>query len=79
MTQRNIELLIGRLVTDEEFRQAFLADPRRSLQALLDGGFHLTSAEVAALMAMGADWWRRVAGEIDPRLQKAALKVLDDD
>jgi hypothetical protein len=28
---RNIEIILGRLLTDDEFRRAFLRDPRRTL------------------------------------------------
>jgi hypothetical protein len=31
--QRSIEIVIGRLTTDEEFRARFLTDPERTLAA----------------------------------------------
>jgi hypothetical protein len=71
VTQRNVESLIGRLVTDEEFRSSFLADPARALRDLVERGVHLTPLEMAALTSIDSDLWQRVAGEIDPRLQKA--------
>ena len=37
VSHRMIELLIGRLITDEGFRGAFLDDPEGTLQALRDG------------------------------------------
>jgi hypothetical protein len=74
MTQRFIEIVIGRLVTDEEFRETFQSDPHQALANLLDRGMHLTHAEIAALVAMDAAFWERVADEVDPRLQKANLK-----
>ena len=74
MTQRCIEMVIGRLVTDEEFRQTFLDDPHRALGELLERGTHLTHAEIAALIATDADVWGRVAEQVDPRLQKVNLK-----
>ena len=74
MTQRCIETVIGRLVTDEEFRTTFLSDPHRALAELLERGTHLTHAEITALVATEADLWARVAERIDPRLQKASLK-----
>src|ERR1051325_2884435 len=36
LTQRSIEMVIGRLVTDEEFRQTFLSDPHPALSELLE-------------------------------------------
>ena len=75
MTQRCIEMVIGRLVTDEEFRTTFLVDPHRALGELLERGNHLTHAEIAALIATDPSVWASVAESVDPRLQKASLKV----
>ena len=75
MTQRSIEMVIGKLMTDEEFRQRFQSDPHETLTVLIErGGSELTQAEVAALVAMEADFWERAAEQVDPRLQKANLK-----
>jgi hypothetical protein len=74
VTQRSIEAVIGRLVTDEAFRASFLEDPRDALAQLVERGLHLTSSEIAALIAMDGQIWERVADQVDPRLQKANLK-----
>ena len=74
MTQRNVEQLIGRLLTDEEFREAFVADPEQSLRDLLERGTHLTPLEIEALVAIDPKLWRHTANQIDARLQKARLK-----
>jgi hypothetical protein len=74
VTQRNVEIVIGRLLTDEEFRRAFLADSPRTLDELVDRGIDLNRAEIAALLAIDVKLWRRAADQIDPRLQKAQLK-----
>ena len=73
MTQRSIEVVIGRLVTDEEFRATFVKDPQRVIEQLLERGIHLTPGEVTALMATDAGLWDRVADSVDPRLQKTDL------
>lgn len=75
VTQRSIEMVIGRLVTDEEFRQTFLNDPHQALADLLERGTHLTPAEVAALVATDSELWAMVADRIDERLQKVSLKT----
>ena len=75
MTQRCIEVVIGRLVTDEEFRDTFLSDPHRALGELLERGTHLTHGEIGALIATEPALWGRVAEQIDQRLQKASLKT----
>ena len=72
--QRSVELLIGRLITDEEFRLAFQRDPRGTLNTAAKWGLELTDCELQALMAADRTLWDRFAEEIDARLQKASLK-----
>jgi len=74
LAQRIIEILIGRLITDEEFRSEFLNDPERTLLALSERGLELSRTEVAALVSTDPTLWARTADAIDPRLQKASLK-----
>ena len=74
MAQRIIELLIGRLITDEDFRSAFLRSPEETLIDLCDRGLELNRTEIAALMNTDPTLWARTADCIDPRLQKASLK-----
>jgi hypothetical protein len=66
-------MLIGRLITDEQFRGEFLEDPERTLLELCDRGLELSRTEIAALVNTNRSVWERTAGEIDPRLQKASL------
>jgi hypothetical protein len=73
MAQRSIELFIGRLITDEGFREAFIDNPGAAVRMFVDAGSELTTVEIAALLATGADVWERVAEEVDPRLQKASF------
>ena len=74
MSQRIIEALIGRLITDEEFRSQFRAKPKQTLMALIEAGFELSRTEMAALVNTEHWVWERAADAIDPRLQKASLK-----
>ena len=76
VTQRVIETLIGRLLTDEQFRADFTANPEWALLALRDRGIDLSNTEIAALVNTDPDLWERAAESIDPRLQKASLKGL---
>jgi hypothetical protein len=74
LSQRSIELLIGRLVTDEAFRFAFVQDPRKTLGAFMESGHELTAVEIQAIVAGGPQFWAGIAERIDPRLQKVSLK-----
>jgi hypothetical protein len=69
-----VEVLIGRLITDELFRAEFLADPERVLLSLSDRGLELSRTEMAALVNTEPTIWARTADAIDSRLQKASLK-----
>jgi hypothetical protein len=73
VAQRSIEILIGRLITDEAFRDAFLANRVLALQAFIDTGHELTSVEFSAIQATPAALWRIIADHVDPRLQRAKL------
>jgi hypothetical protein len=71
---RTIEVLIGRLITDEQFRSEFLSDPGKTLLALSDRGLDLSGTEISALLSTDPTLWARTADVIDPRLQKASLR-----
>ena len=73
MAQRNVEIVIGRLITDEAFRAAFLDDSTMSLARFTTSGYELTALEIAALRATDAGVWARAAEDVDPRLQKVAF------
>jgi hypothetical protein len=74
VAQRSIELFIGRLVTDEEFRKVFTRNPAAAVGQFVDSGLELTNVEVAALLATRGDIWERLADQIDSRLQKVSLQ-----
>ena len=74
MRERFIEQVIGRLVTDEEFRREFAADPMTACAALPQRGTPMTAEETAAILATDLALWERAAEELDPRLQRASLK-----
>jgi hypothetical protein len=74
LAQRIIEILIGRLITDEEFRVRFIENPEQTLFELSNWGLELSRTEIAALVKTDPAVWMRTADLIDPRLQKASLK-----
>ena len=75
MAQRSVEILIGRLITDEAFRRAFREDAEATLERFIDMGHELTPVELAALRATRSDYWGLAAEQIDSRLQKASLRT----
>lgn len=76
MTHDYIERVIGRLLTDEQFRRAFIANPEQLLASLTGDGAELSDAEVAALLDTDVTAWIEAAECLDPRLQKVALTRL---
>jgi hypothetical protein len=77
MSQRTIERVIGRLLTDEELRHEFTRSPRRTLAELNEQGWDLSRLEVDALLATEIRLWSEAAARIDSRLQRCSLKCHD--
>ena len=75
MSQRNVELLIGRLATDEELRLQFSRAPFETLSALADEGMDLTRGEIDALAQTEAQLWARLAAKLPSRLQRCPLRT----
>src|SRR5580693_4549402 len=69
MSQRAIEIVVGKLVVDRGFRRTFLQWPHRSLMQLSTTGVVLSDLEVSALVATDRALWSRLAECVDPRLQ----------
>jgi hypothetical protein len=74
MSQANVERIVGRLVTDEDFRRAFHEDPERVVRSFADRGCELTCAEIDTLIALDPLTLEQFADALDPRLQKASLR-----
>ena len=77
MSQRNVQLVIGRLVTDEELRRRFVRAPVETLEELSERGWDLTRGEIEALLETDAHLWGRVAGKLSSRLQRCSLRSGD--
>jgi hypothetical protein len=74
MSQRNVEQVIGRLATDEDFRRRFETEREAVLQELIGSGTELTPVELKALRDLNFSACRRFARCLDPRLQKISFK-----
>lgn len=74
MSQRSVERVIGKLVTDEAFRRRFAEDSEAALRETLDGGLELNACERHALKCLDIDVLDRLAQAIDPRLQKTEIQ-----
>jgi hypothetical protein len=70
MSQRNVEQVIGRLVTDEGFRRRFARDRRKAIEEILATGCELNPCERQALAGIDLQEVDRLAGAIDPSIQK---------
>lgn len=73
MSHRNVEQVIGRLVTDEAFRRRFGEDAAAAVQTLIDEGVELNPCERRALLAIDPVLLRRFADAVDPCIQKAEI------
>ena len=69
MSQWGVQLVIGKLVTDEEFRQRFETRAHEFLANLCEQGVDLSDPEVAAFLETDARLWSALARRIDPRLR----------
>jgi hypothetical protein len=74
MSQRSVEILLGKLVTDEELRLRFRAEPEVTLAAFRQG-LELSPVEIEALRSLDVRALDRFARALDPRLQKASLDL----
>lgn len=70
MSQRNVERVIGRLVTDEPFRLRFAENPGAILREISESCMELTEIEIRALAGVDLLLISEIAEEIDPRIQR---------
>lgn len=67
MSLEAVQQVIGRAITDAEFRQQLIDDARAACQ-----GYDLTDEELDALEALDSDSLKAFAGTLDARLSKSA-------
>jgi DNA-binding NarL/FixJ family response regulator len=69
---RGVQAVIGKLMTEEDFRQRFEQRRGDCLAGLGERGIHLNQMEIAALAETDPRLWSRMARLIDRRLQKVS-------
>jgi len=75
MSQKHVELLLGRLLTDEELRGRFAHAPFETLTALAEEGWDLTRGEIEAFVQTDVTLWSRVAAKLPSRIQRCSLRT----
>jgi hypothetical protein len=74
MSQRSVEQVIGKLATDEDYRQRFDKSRDTALAEAIANGLQLTPVEQRALLDLDVTACERFAGCLDPRIQKISLR-----
>jgi hypothetical protein len=75
MSQRSVEWLLGRLLTDEDLRTQFIREPAETIATLQRQGWDLNASEVEALLSGDPDLWRTLAERIPGRLRRCSLRT----
>jgi hypothetical protein len=71
MSQKAVENLLGRLLTDSEFRRRFFEEPAASCrQEILD----VTSREIEAVLVVDEVEFEQFAKQLDLRIVRAAVR-----
>jgi hypothetical protein len=75
MSQRNVEILIGRLLTDEDLRRNFTREPAATLDGFCQQGWELSRCEIDALLSQDVAMWSEMARRIPSKLQRCSLRT----
>ena len=70
MSQKNVELLLGKILTDDRFREAFLPVRPESFEVAAGLGLEFTSVERSALSTLSRSTVEALARALDPRIQR---------
>ncbi len=71
MSQRDVERTLGRLLTDDGFRQDFFLNPAGACLAL---GVHLAPQELDALLRVSRTQLASFAAELDDRIRRLHIE-----
>ena len=70
MSQHAVEQTLGKLLTDESFRERFFTTPRETVWA---AGLRLSDIELAALSRLSTAVLRSFSARLDPRICRLPL------
>jgi hypothetical protein len=76
MSQRCVEMLLGKILTDENFRRSFFSarafpDPTPNFEVAASQGLELTAVEKSALSALKPRRFELIAQTLDPRIARS--------
>jgi hypothetical protein len=71
MSQRSVEKLLGRILTDDHFRGSFFPVRAESFDLAASHGFDLTPIERSALSSLRRRPFECVAASLDPRISRS--------
>ena len=73
MTQQAVERTLGKLLTDEAFRERFFATP---VAACREAGLALSPIEIDALSRLSRDELAQFGESLDQRISRASLEPM---
>ena len=79
MSQKCVELLLGRILTDEDFRRDFFPIRDFSFAVAAAHGLELSLIERNALSNLRGSRFEFIAAMLDPRILRAGISVFPGD
>jgi len=73
MSQRCVEMLLGKILTDEDFRRSFFPVQASSFEVAAAHGLELTPIERIALSTLRARRFDFIAQTLDPRIARSGV------
>jgi hypothetical protein len=70
MSQRSVEILLGKILTDEEFRRFFFPVRDSSFSMAASFGLELTPIERSAISTLRSQRFDFIAQTLDPRISR---------
>ena len=71
MSQRCVEMLLGKILTDEDFRRSFFPVQASSFEIAAAHGLELTPIERSALSTLRLRRFAFIAQTLDPRISRS--------